>query len=135
MPKHSIELSLDDEDGPGEIADEIQLEKFIQVLQTAQVLAQEKEKGEMTKRRKVYTKNAPRTKRRWRRAQDEYQAAGGKLITNWFERKEVNEDAEREIDHPGVGTEAEGTEMCPAEECQGHSTLDAPSELKTRKSS
>ena len=140
IPEHPIEWTPGDEDEPGDITDEIQLEKFIQVLQMAQVLAQDKEKGDGTKRQKVYNKNAPRTKRRWRKARKEYQAAGGKLITNWFKRKDANppvcsrffalknegdadapqmneiEGVHGEIDPPGVGAEAEGIEMCLGEE-------------------
>ena len=89
VPGHSIEWAPD-EDEPRDITDEIQLERFIRVLQTAQTLARDKEKAEVMKRRKTYTKNAPRTKRRWRKTREEYQAAGGKLITNWFKRKEAN---------------------------------------------
>ena len=90
VPEHSIEWTPDDEDEPGDLTDEIQLERFIRVLQTAQTLARDKEKAEVIKRQKTYTKNAPRTKRRWRKTREEYQAAGGKLITDWFKRREAN---------------------------------------------
>ena len=66
VPGYSIEWAPDDEDEPRDITDEIQLERFIRVLQTAQTLAQDKEKAEAMKRQKTCTRNAPRTKWRWR---------------------------------------------------------------------
>jgi len=91
VTEHSIERDPANGDELRDITDEVQLEKFIRVLQTAQQLAhkQEKEKANATRRPKTYTKNAPRTKRRRRKAREEYQAAGGKLITDWFQRKEA----------------------------------------------
>ena len=85
----SIEWDPNAENEPQDIMDEIQLEKFIQVLQTAQQLAYKwkKEKAKITRRPRVYMKNAPRTKWRWQKARKEYQAAGGKFITDWFQRK------------------------------------------------
>ena len=89
-PDHSIEEGSDGDDEPGDITDEVQLERFIRVLQTAQLIAQrqEKEKAATRKRGKTYKKNAPRTMRRRRKAREEYQASGGKLITHWFKKKE-----------------------------------------------
>ena len=91
IAEHSIERDPDGEDECEDITDETQLKKFIRVLRTAQLLAhkQEKEKVNATKRPKMYTKNAARTMRRWRKARNEYQAVGGKLITDWFRRKEA----------------------------------------------
>lgn len=92
ISEHSIEWDPDGEDEREDIADETQLEKFIQALQTAQLFAhkQEKEKVNATKRPKTYTKNAPRTMRRRQEVRSKYQAAGGKLITEWFGRKEAS---------------------------------------------
>ena len=89
-PDHSIEEGSDGDDELGDITNEIQLERFIRVLHTAQLIAQkqEKEKGSARKRGKTYKKNAPRTMRRQRKAREEYQASGGKLITHWFKKKE-----------------------------------------------
>ena len=122
--EHPFEWDPNAENEPEHITDEIQLENFIRVLQTAQQLAREceKENSKMTKRPKMYVKNAPRTKRRWRKAQGEYQAAGGKLITNWFQRKgsrpgpktNGGEDVREEI-NPRRDSEAEGDEMLDSE--------------------
>ena len=68
----STDVSSDDVPEPRDTTDEIQLERFIRVLQTAQTLARDKEKPEAMKRQKTYTKNAPRTKRRWRWANRKY---------------------------------------------------------------
>ena len=91
LTEDSIEWDPDNGDELGNIMDENQLNKFIRALQMAQQLAhkQEQEKENVTKKPKTYTKNAPRTKRRWRRAREEYQAAGEKLITNWLQRNEA----------------------------------------------
>lgn len=53
---HSIEEDSDGDDEHRDITNEIQLERFIRVLQTAQQIAceQEQEKADMRKREKVY---------------------------------------------------------------------------------
>ena len=46
VPRYSIEWAPDDEDEPRDIMDEIQLKRFIRVLQTAQTLAQGRSNAE-----------------------------------------------------------------------------------------
>ena len=76
----------------------------------------------MMKRPKTYVKNTPWTKWRWQKAWGEYQAVGGKLITDWFQRKgskpgpETNggKDVQEEI-NLRQDSEAKGDEMLDSE--------------------